>query len=111
MAMDWQAILDVALSDGVNAKRVDFMSNALIQLIPDQPSKKADAEWLKERGWVTGPDAQNPSWRFSHPTGDLDMTFHDDDAPRLFVFGEREIPNPTRMTVALFEAAVKASIS
>jgi len=105
--MDWQAIKARLNQFAEEAReKGDYLDEnevALCDLIPADPNKLADAEWLKARGWVEVPGVLEFGVH-----GDLQITIT--DVPRLWMYGRGGIENPTRITVALFEAALKAGV-
>lgn len=102
--MDWLAIRQVASDMGVNSS---FCGDAWLGFIPAEPNKKADAEWLLKRdGW------RRPDNRWLAYNDKLELVFEGSGAQLVLrKYGHEDtFVNPTRMTVALFEAAAMEAI-
>lgn len=108
--MNWQALkiqLTAAAKEFTDCGgTLDVLLQSLLDFIPSDPNKAADAEWLKERGW--------------EKTGigclafkDADIRFYPDsiDYRWLLFKGNLAAINPSRMMVALFEAAAREAVA
>lgn len=111
--MNWQMIRnfmdEAALACIHDGGVMDDCAKALLAFVPDRPNDPADAEWLRSRkGWTESSD----KGLFLHDATDIWFDQRD-GTPEIELHDEAHgisIPKPTRMQVALFEAALAAGV-
>lgn len=103
--MDWANLRSAGESwlDCVDTQGAHDLSHWAMDFIPDCPNDPADAEWLKERGWD-----ELMNGRLMSPCEYL--RFQPGKTSVLTLCGNGVSDNPTRMTVALFEAAAREAM-